>query len=253
LSTKLATQSISEPIKHCKDDYLRLPRRRWSASFECAALAMIFPALRAKPLSSTGATSALDFHERFGGPCRSSERRCGFFFRPWTIRPTCFIDSNARSGTLVPCPYLDPCSGRADSSTEIKIQIRPGGISRQGGWRCHDLQVREGSSRLHSGQPADSVFYIREGRVKIAVLSAQGKEAVVALLKAGDFIGEGCLTGRSQRVSTARAVEDSEITRVDKRTMVRMLREEPNFSERFTAHLWGIGPTGFAQIAVAAA
>jgi CRP-like cAMP-binding protein len=116
-----------------------------------------------------------------------------------------------------------------------------------------DLQVREGSSRLHSGRPADSVFYIREGRVKIAVLSAQGKEAVVALLKAGDFIGEGCLTGRSQRVSTARAVEDSEITRVDKRTMVRMLREEPNFSERFTAHLWGIGPTGFAQIAVAAA
>jgi CRP/FNR family transcriptional regulator, cyclic AMP receptor protein len=103
------------------------------------------------------------------------------------------------------------------------------------------------------GDPADSVFYIREGRVKIAVLSAQGKEAVVALLKAGDFIGEGCLTGRSQRVSTARAVEDSEITRVDKRTMVRMLREEPNFSERFTAHLWGIGPTGFAQIAVAAA
>jgi CRP-like cAMP-binding protein len=175
------------------------------------------------------------------------------FFRPWTIRPTCFIDSNARSGTLVPCPYLDPCSGRADSSTEIKIQIRPGGISRQGGWRCHDLQVREGSSRLHSGRPADSVFYIREGWVKIAVLSAQGKEAVVALLKAGDFIGEGCLTGRSQRVSTARAVEDSEITRVDKRTMVRMLREEPNFSERFTAHLWGIGPTGFAQIAVAAA
>jgi hypothetical protein len=78
----LATQSISEPIKHCKDDYLRLPRRRWSASFECAALAMIFPALRAKPLSSTGATSALDFHERFGGPCRSSERRCGFFFSP---------------------------------------------------------------------------------------------------------------------------------------------------------------------------
>ena len=60
------------------------------------------------------------------------------------------------------------------------------------------------------GDPADSVFYIREGRVKIAVLSAQGKEAVVALLKAGDFIGEGCLTGRSQRVSIARAVEDSE-------------------------------------------
>ena len=58
------------------------------------------------------------------------------------------------------------------------------------------------------GDPADSVFYIREGRVKITVMSDQGKEAVVAFLKAGDFIGEGCLTGRPRRVSTARAVED---------------------------------------------
>jgi CRP/FNR family transcriptional regulator, cyclic AMP receptor protein len=93
------------------------------------------------------------------------------------------------------------------------------------------------NSVFTQGDPADSVFYIREGRVKIAVLSGQGKEAVVALLKAGDFIGEGCLTSRPRRVSTARAVEDSEITRVDKRTMVRMLRDEPNFSERFMAHL----------------
>jgi CRP/FNR family cyclic AMP-dependent transcriptional regulator len=87
------------------------------------------------------------------------------------------------------------------------------------------------------GEPADSVFYIREGRVKIAVVSAQGKEAVVAFLKAGDFIGEGCLTGRPRRVSTARALEDSVITRVDKSTMVRMLRDEADFSELFTAHL----------------
>jgi CRP/FNR family transcriptional regulator, cyclic AMP receptor protein len=85
------------------------------------------------------------------------------------------------------------------------------------------------------GEPADSVFYIREGRVKIAVVSEQGREAVVAFLKAGDFIGEGCLTGRPRRISTARAVEDSVITRVDKSTMVRMLREQPNFSERLTA------------------
>ena len=87
------------------------------------------------------------------------------------------------------------------------------------------------------GDPADSVFYIREGRVKIAVVSAQGKEAVVAFLKARDFIGEGCLTGRPRRISTARALEDSVITRVDKSTMVRMLRDEADFSELFTAHL----------------
>jgi len=87
------------------------------------------------------------------------------------------------------------------------------------------------------GDPADAVFYVRQGRIKISVVSAQGKEAVVAFLKAGDFIGEGCLTGRPRRISTASAVADSVVTRLDKATMVRVLRDEPNFSERFTAHL----------------
>jgi CRP/FNR family transcriptional regulator, cyclic AMP receptor protein len=99
----------------------------------------------------------------------------------------------------------------------------------------------KGQVVFNQGDPADCVFYIREGRVKIAVVSAQGKEAVVAFLKAGDFIGEGCLTGRPRRVSTARALEDTVITRLDKATMVRMIRAEPNFSERFTAHLLARG------------
>jgi CRP/FNR family cyclic AMP-dependent transcriptional regulator len=98
-------------------------------------------------------------------------------------------------------------------------------------------KYRKGQIVFRQGDPADSAFYIREGGVKIAVVSAQGKEAVVAFLKAGDFIGEGCLTGRPRRVSTARALEDSVITRVDKSTMVRMLRDEADFSELFTAHL----------------
>jgi CRP/FNR family transcriptional regulator, cyclic AMP receptor protein len=87
------------------------------------------------------------------------------------------------------------------------------------------------------GDPADAVFYVRQGRIKISVVSSQGKEAVVAFLKAGDFIGEGCLTGRPRRISTASAVADSVVTRLDKATMVRVLRDEPSFSERFTAHL----------------
>jgi CRP/FNR family cyclic AMP-dependent transcriptional regulator len=95
----------------------------------------------------------------------------------------------------------------------------------------------KGQVVFRQGDPADSVFYIREGGVKIAVVSAQGKEAVVAFLNAGDFIGEGCLTGRPRRVSTARALEDSVITRLDKSIMVRMLRDEADFSELFTAHL----------------
>ena len=73
-------------------------------------------------------------------------------------------------------------------------------------------KYRKGQVVFAQGDPADSVLYIREGRVKIAVVSDQGKEAVVAFLKAGDFIGEGCLTGRPRRVSTARAVGDSVIT-----------------------------------------
>ena len=95
----------------------------------------------------------------------------------------------------------------------------------------------KGQAVFAQGDPADALFYIREGRIKISVVSAQGKEAVVAFLKAGDFIGEGCLTGRPRRVSTGTALEDSVITRVDKAAMVRMLHDEPNFSERFMAHL----------------
>jgi CRP/FNR family transcriptional regulator, cyclic AMP receptor protein len=98
-------------------------------------------------------------------------------------------------------------------------------------------RYEKGQVVFNQGDPADSVFYIRKGRVKIAVVSAQGKEAVVAFLKAGDFIGEGCLTGRPRRVSTARALEDSIVTRVDKTTMVCMLRDEPNFSGLFMAHI----------------
>jgi CRP/FNR family transcriptional regulator, cyclic AMP receptor protein len=98
-------------------------------------------------------------------------------------------------------------------------------------------KYRKGQVVFAQGDPADSVFYIREGRIKIAVVSDQGKEAVVAFLKAGDFIGEGCLTGRPRRISTARALQDSVISRVDKATMARILREQPNFSDRFTAHL----------------
>jgi CRP/FNR family transcriptional regulator, cyclic AMP receptor protein len=95
----------------------------------------------------------------------------------------------------------------------------------------------KGQAIFAQGDPADAVFYIRQGRVKISVISAQGKEAVVAFLKAGDFIGEGCLTGRPRRVSTARVLEDSVVTRVDNATMVRVLLDEPKFSEKFTAHL----------------
>jgi CRP/FNR family transcriptional regulator, cyclic AMP receptor protein len=98
-------------------------------------------------------------------------------------------------------------------------------------------KYRKGQAVFAQGEPADSIFYIQEGKVKVTVVSEQGKEAVVAFLEAEDFIGEGCLTGRPRRVSTARAMTDCVITRMEKATMVRMLGDQPKFSQLFTTHL----------------
>jgi CRP/FNR family transcriptional regulator, cyclic AMP receptor protein len=87
------------------------------------------------------------------------------------------------------------------------------------------------------GDPADAVFYIREGKVKISVVSERGKEAVVALHGKGDFFGEGCLTGQPLRLATAATMTDCVITRIEKAAIVRVLHDEPKFSEMFMAYL----------------
>ena len=87
------------------------------------------------------------------------------------------------------------------------------------------------------GEPADSVFYIRSGKVKQTVVSEQGKEAVVALLETGDFFGEGCLTGQPLRLATVSAVAESVIVRITKAGITRVIHEEPAFAELFIAHL----------------
>ena len=87
------------------------------------------------------------------------------------------------------------------------------------------------------GDPADSVFYIHDGKVKITVLSEQGKEAVVAILGPDEFCGEGCLTGQPLRVATATALTECKIMKLDKGEIVRVLHDEPAFSEMFIAHL----------------
>jgi CRP/FNR family transcriptional regulator, cyclic AMP receptor protein len=87
------------------------------------------------------------------------------------------------------------------------------------------------------GDPADAVFYIRRGKVKLVVASKQGKQAVVAILGEGEFFGEGCLNGQSLRLATARAMTESELMRVQKSEMVRTLHAEPAFAEMFMTHL----------------
>ena len=87
------------------------------------------------------------------------------------------------------------------------------------------------------GKPADAVFYIQKGKVKITVVSQQGKEAVVAVLGPDEFLGEGCLTGQALRLATAVAMTECEVLRVDKAAMICVRHEEPSFSEMFVSHL----------------
>ena len=87
------------------------------------------------------------------------------------------------------------------------------------------------------GDPADSVFYLRRGKVKLAVTSKQDREATVAILGDGEFFGEGCLAGRRLRIATATAMTDCTLARVEKPLMARMLHEQHAFSELFVTHL----------------
>ncbi len=90
---------------------------------------------------------------------------------------------------------------------------------------------------FRQGDPADAVFYILKGKVKLVVLSEQGKEGVIAMLNPGDFIGEGCLAGQPLHMASAIAMEESNVVRIEIDAMIRVLHEEPGLSEMFMAFL----------------
>jgi CRP/FNR family transcriptional regulator, cyclic AMP receptor protein len=90
---------------------------------------------------------------------------------------------------------------------------------------------------FRQADPADAVFYVDGGTVQLTVVSEHGKERVIAILGAGNFFGEGCLAGQPLHMASAVATAESEIIRVEKEAMVRMLHEQPAFSEMFTAFL----------------
>jgi CRP/FNR family cyclic AMP-dependent transcriptional regulator len=98
-------------------------------------------------------------------------------------------------------------------------------------------QYRKDQIVFSQGDPADAVFYIQKGKVKVTVVSDQGKEAVVAILGAGEFCGEGCLAGQARRIATVRAMAECTIMRLQKTSIVRVLHDEPAFSEMFMSHL----------------
>ena len=98
-------------------------------------------------------------------------------------------------------------------------------------------KYRKDQVLFSQGDLADAVFYIQKGKVKVTVVSEQGKEAVVAMLGPDEFFGEGCLAGQARRIANVAAMTDAEIMRLEKAAVVRVIHQEPAFSEVFIAHL----------------
>jgi len=99
------------------------------------------------------------------------------------------------------------------------------------------LQFKKGQNVFVQGDPADAVFYIQKGEIKLTVLSDHGKEAVVGILGPGQFFGEGCMNGHKLRIATTTAMENCVITAITKTAMIAALHDEPLFSEMFMAYL----------------
>lgn len=97
--------------------------------------------------------------------------------------------------------------------------------------------LRRDEEIFRQAAAADAVFYIQKGKIKIVVTSKQGKEAVVGILGPGEFFGEGCLIGQPLRLATAKAMTESQVVRVGKAEMMRVLHAEPTFAELFMTHL----------------
>lgn len=98
-------------------------------------------------------------------------------------------------------------------------------------------KYRKGQNVFSQGGVADSVFYIQKGKVKVTVVSEHGKEAVVAILGKDEFCGEGCLAGQPKRIASVTTLSECDIMRIEKEAIMRTLRDEPEFSQMFLAHL----------------
>jgi len=99
------------------------------------------------------------------------------------------------------------------------------------------LEFRKDQVVFAQGDAADTVFYVQKGRVKVVVISEQGKEAVVGILEPGQFFGEGCMNGHSVRIATTTTMEDCVITSITKTAMLAAIHDHPKFAELFMSYL----------------
>ena len=124
-----------------------------------------------------------------------------------------------------------PSPGRPKPVFDLQAFLDSSGISRR------VVRYTKGAVIFAQGTVANSVLYVQDGAVKLSVLSATGKEAVVAILGPGDFFGEGCLAGQPKRMATATAMARCAILMIEKDEMARQLHERPAFSDRFLSHM----------------
>jgi len=136
--------------------------------------------------------------------------------------PAAFV--TCKAFTMAPKP-----SAKFDPETFLKAA----------NWSKSASAYEKGKVIFSQGSPADAVFYINEGEVKLTVVSERGKEAVIAILGSRDFFGEGSLAGQSMRMATATTMSDCMMTRIGKADMIRTLHDQVEFSEKFLAYVLG--------------
>jgi CRP/FNR family cyclic AMP-dependent transcriptional regulator len=116
-------------------------------------------------------------------------------------------------------------------------KIDPGAFLAAAGVGRTKEKYKRGQAIFRQGDEADAVYYIDKGKIQITVASKQGKEGVIAILEPGEFFGEGALAGQPLHMATASAMAEASVTRIDKETMIRRLREDPTFSQVFMGFL----------------
>jgi CRP-like cAMP-binding protein len=124
---------------------------------------------------------------------------------------------------------------RQDVQESVRMDLKPSWV-RSGEGRSA-MAYQKGQAIYSQGDAADAVYYVQKGKVKLSVFSRQGKEAVIAILETGDFLGEACLAGQALRTASATAMSDSWIIHLPKVSAMRMLQQEQAFSRIFLSHL----------------
>ena len=140
-------------------------------------------------------------------------------------------------GSYVPIGKLTPVRRFEVTLANVDTEFDPKDfLAKVGGGRTL-AKYRKRTKVYVQGEAADAVFYIHKGRVKVSVISEQGKEAVVAILGKDEFCGEGCLGGQKRRIATATAMTECEIMRLEKPAFMNALHDQPTFSEMFVEHI----------------